>query len=948
MLSLCRSIATAALAVLFVPGMVSAQSSSEIFGRVTDSSGGVVPGVTVTLSGPSLITPQSTVSLESGAYRFPSIPIGLYTVTFELPGFKRFVRENVRVETGFIAEINARMEVSTVEETVTVSAASPVVDTRSTTTGQTFNRDMLERIPSARDPWVMLEQTPGIIMTQQNVGGNKSGQQSTFVAHGTGNNEVWNVDGGNITDMAASSSSLYFDFDAFEEIQVQTGGSDASVQSSGVSINLVTKSGGNTMRGSSRFYLVDNNLQGSNITPELKAQGAGFGNPVKNIKDYGFEIGGPVVKNKMWYWGSAGFNDIEVGVVGFTVPGGDPNNPDDLFTDLTTLKTYNAKTQYQWNRSNKSTFLYFFNDKKRNARDASPTRPPETTYRQTAPVHNFKFSHQWIPTNRLTMEFSGFSMPNGGFKLLFHEDDLATVQAATDLITLQNWRSNQSQEFTRPQKEARVDGNYFLTRLLGGDHATKFGLGYRDTPFGQASVRGGGATARFSNGAPVEATLYRNQNTETALMQVSGYVQDAYTRGRLTINAGLRYDYQDDEALPSTIDANAMIPELLPAVNFAGADAPMAFSNWSPRVAATYDLSNDGKTVVKGNYAVYWGTGITTASSLNPLGEVSLRFPWNDSNGDTFVQRNELDLTRILNRSGNYDPANPSSPVSSTVIDPNFKNDRTDEFSVGVERELMPNFGVGAAYIYRSYPDYENFTTTNGVRSEDYVPVTFTANCGNSSCDQPSYTVTYYQLPFTLPGGGTRRNADRTRVYNGLELTARKRFSNRWMLNASANIQSTVYNYGGPNVSYQDPTNIAQRDGAQTGTQNARWIGKLTGLYVLPWHDIGVSGFLNMRQGYPFTPVILSPTRTGGIGTANVEIYHSGEKRYDDFYQLDMRIEKQFTFGKTKWAAAFDVFNVLNSNVVLGRTAQQNSTRANNVTEVLAPRVARFGVRLNF
>jgi hypothetical protein len=131
------------------------------------------------------------------------------------------------------------------------------------------------------------------------VGGNKSGQQSTFVAHGTGNNEVWNVDGGNITDMAASSSSLYFDFDAFEEIQIQTGGSDASVQSSGVSINLVTRSGGNKLRGSSRFYVVDNNFQGDNITDELRAQGAGFGNPVKNIKDYGFEIGARIVKNKM-------------------------------------------------------------------------------------------------------------------------------------------------------------------------------------------------------------------------------------------------------------------------------------------------------------------------------------------------------------------------------------------------------------------------------------------------------------------------------------------------------------------------------------------------------------------------------------------------------------------------------------------------------------------------
>ena len=948
MLSLCRSIVAATLAVLFVPGLVSAQSSSEIFGRVTDSTGGVVPGVTVTLSGPSLITPQSTISLESGAYRFPSIPIGLYSVTFELPGFKRFVRENVRVETGFIAEINARMEVSTVEETVTVSAAGPIVDTRSTTTGQTFNREMLERIPSARDPWVVLEQTPGIIMNQQNVGGNKSGQQSTFIAHGTGNNEVWNVDGGNITDMAASSSSLYFDFDAFEEIQIQTGGSDASVQSSGVSINLVTRSGGNVLRGSSRFYLVDNDFQGDNITDTLRAQGAGFGNPVKNIKDYGFEIGGPIVKNKVWYWGSAGYNDIEVGVVGFTVPGGDPTNPDDLFTDLTKLKTYNAKTQFQWNRTNKSTLLYFFNDKVRNARGASPTMPPETTFRQTAPVHNIKGSHQWIPTNRLTMELQGFSMPNGGFKLLFHEDALADVQTATDLVTGQTWRSNQSNDNRRPQQEVRLDGNYFLSNLFGGDHATKFGVGYRDTPFGFSSVRGGGATARFSNGTPIEATLYRNSNTETALKQISGYVQDAYSKGRMTINAGLRFDYQDDRALSSSVPANAMIPELLPAVNFAGADAGIQFYDWSPRLGVTYDLSNDGKTVIKGNYAVYWGTGISTAASLNPVGEVSLRFPWNDLNRDSFVQRNELDLTRILNRTGNYDPANPSSPVSSTTIDPNFTNDRTDEFSIGVERELMENFGVGAAYIYRTYPDYENFTTTNGVRSEDYVPVTFTANCGNSTCDQPSYTVTYFQLPFTLPGTGTRRNADRTRVYNGLELTARKRFSNRWMLNASANVQSTVYNYGGPNVSYQDPTDIAKLDGAQTGTANARWVGKLTGLYVLPWYDIGVSGFLNMRQGYPFNRYILSPSRTGGIGTANVDIDRWGDVRLDNFYQVDMRLEKQFTFGRTKWAAAFDVFNLLNSNVVLGRTAQQNSTRANFVTEVLAPRVARVGVRLNF
>lgn len=948
MLSIVRLVAMAALAIVLSSGVARAQAGGEIFGRVSDASGATMPGVSVTISGPALITPQTTTSLDSGAYRFPGIPVGLYTVTFEIPGFNRLVRENVRIETGFNAEINARLDVSSVQETVTVSAAGPVVDTRSTTTGQTFNREMLERIPSARDPWVVLEQTPGIIMNQQNVGGNKSGQQSTFIAHGTGNNEVWNVDGGNITDMASSSSSLYFDFDAFEEIQVQTGGSDASVQSSGVSVNLVTRSGGNTLRGSSRFYVVDNNLQGDNITPELKAQGAGSGNPIKNIKDYGFEVGGPILRNKLWYWGSAGLNDIAVGVVGFTNPGGDPGNPDDLFTDVTNLTTYNAKLQYQWAPSNKSTFLYFFNDKVRNARGASPTSPPETTFRQTAPVHNFKGSHQWIPNNRMTVEFQGFSMPNGGFRLNFHEDSLIDVQSTIDLATNMNGRSNQMNENRRPQTELRADANYFLTNLLGGDHATKFGVGYRDNPVGFTAIRGGRARARFRNGVPVEADLYRDSNTEASLQQIYGYLQDSYTRGKLTVNAGVRVDYQDDEALPSSVPANPIIPDLLPAVQFAGADSGVTFLDVSPRLGVTYDLTGDGRTILKGNYAIYWGTGISTAASVNPVSEVTLRFPWNDLNGDRFVQRNELDLTRRLSLTGNYDPANPSSPRSSTTVDPNLKNDRTTEFSVGVERELMANFGVGASYIYRQYPDYENFTVVPGVNAADYVPVTFTAPCTSVACTDPSYTVTYYQLPYTRPGGGFRRNADRTRKYHGLELTARKRFSDRWMLNASANFQSTRYFYGGPDVSYQDPTDIAMLDGAQTGTANAKWLGKVTGLYVLPWHDIGVSGFFNMRQGYPFNRYLLSPSRTGGIGTANVDIDRWGDVRYDTFSQLDMRVEKQFTFGRTKWAVALDVFNVMNSNVVLAREDQMNSTRANFVEEVLAPRVARIGLRLNF
>src|SRR5262249_6366617 len=376
-------------------------------------------------------------------------------------------------------------------------------------------------------------------------------------------------------------------------------------------INLVTKSGGNTLRGSGRLYIVDDNLQGNNITPALQTQGAGSGNPIQNIKDYGLEVGGPIMRNRAWFWGAAGYQDIRVGVVGFVSPGGDPNNLNHLITDLTKLKTYNAKGQYQWSSSNKSTFLYTMNDKSRGSRDAGPFNPIETTFKQIAPVHVYKGSHQWIPRNTLTLEAQFMTMPDGGFLLDVQDPSLTSVQASFDIATQMNGRSARRQDNRRPQKELRGDGNYLLAGALGGDHAIKFGVGWRDTPFGFTGTRGGGATARFTNGVPTEAYLYRDSNTETGLYQVFGYLQDAYTRGRLTINAGIRFDLNDDEALASHIDANPLIPDILPAVDFAGADSGVTFKDWSPRVGVTYNLRGRGKTVLKGNYAVYWGTGIT-------------------------------------------------------------------------------------------------------------------------------------------------------------------------------------------------------------------------------------------------------------------------------------------------------------------------------------------------
>jgi hypothetical protein len=312
-------VASALVLLLGTTSAVAQQQTGEIFGKATDTSGAVLPGATVTVAGPALIQPRVAITSETGTYRVPELPIGAYTVTFELAGFRTMAMQDIRITIGFRAQINASMELSTVQETVTVSGASPLVDTREVGTSSTFDLETMQNIPSARDPWVMLERAPGIFMDRANVGGNQSGQQSGYISRGssTGNNK-WSIDGVDITDMAATGASpIYYDFDMLEEMQVTTGGADVTQQTGGVGINLVTKSGTDRLKGNARYLVTDDSMQGDNITPELKAQGAGSGAPIQNIKDYGFDVGGPIMKSKLWYWGSYGTQDIKTGVVGF-------------------------------------------------------------------------------------------------------------------------------------------------------------------------------------------------------------------------------------------------------------------------------------------------------------------------------------------------------------------------------------------------------------------------------------------------------------------------------------------------------------------------------------------------------------------------------------------------------------------------------------------------------
>ena len=1022
--------ATAWVAVLaLVLGVATAGAQSqtgEIFGRVTDESGAVLPGVTVTLTGPSVLQPLIATTSETGSYQFPRLTVGSYNLKFELAGFKTIIQEKIELTVGFSAQISPQLGVSAVQEVVTVTSETPVVDTRQTGTRETFTLEQLQSIPSARDPWVILQQTAGIAMDRENIGGNMSGQQSNYVSRG-GNptNNKWSLDGVDITDMSATGASpAYYDFDSFQEMTINTGGVDVTQQTGGVGINLVTKSGSDKFRGSSRFFLTDESVQANNIDDDLRRQGATSGNPIQNIKDYGFEMGGPISRGRAWVWGGFGKQTVDVGVVGFYKPSAecqalkttsvalassiDAVN-ECLNTDRTLLQQTNLKAEVQLFKGNRLSVFNNFNKKERNARGASDLNPIETTTPQkavdksfgkylwnTGPNPTYKLGNQWVVSDRLLLDLQYAHIGNN-FTLGLQSPDLRTTQPTFVVSTGMNGRSAAESVFIRPVNSLTFNSTYFLPAVFGADHSFKFGGYWRDSNTTSINHTGGYATVRFPTAAdndcpalaaanPTDPTrwchvdLTRDGNSVYDLLNYAAYVQDTITKGRTTLQLGLRYDYNRDKAMPSSIVANPLGGPWLPGIDFPGADPGVAFNDFSPRLGLTYNLTGDGRTLARANYARYFGQvgngGV--ASTINPVGSTTLRYPWTDANRNQVAEDGEIVLSATpLSASTNWSAANPANTVSANSVDPNLKNDTTDEFILGLDREIGRGFAVGANYIYRKYGNFQWNDRTN-FTSDDWVPLSFTPTTGCQGADglrteaSRCPTVTYYEPTIQQPTVITLSNVPGyERVFSGIELTGRKRMSSRWMMNTSFTYNTTDVHFnefaGGANQASgtagtipisEDPTNRAVRDGGQydyltSGSGignvyvNARWLFKLSGLYELPY-SINVSGFYNARQGYPFEQGILSPSRQRGAGTVFVVLDEVGELRLPNYHNVDLHVERPVSIANVKFVPSLDVFNVTNSNTVQAIRGTQNATNANQIQAIVAPRVVRFGVRMTW
>jgi hypothetical protein len=970
-----RGAGIVAIALLFASGIAFGQAQTgNVYAKVVDEQGAALPGVSVTLTGVS--APLTQVTNLNGEVRFLALSPDVYTLDFNLKGFTRITRKNVVVAVGKNTEINVTLKLATVQESVVVTGESPLLDTRKTGAQTTVSQVELHDVPTARDPWVVLATAPGVQIDRVNVGGSESGQQSQYVGKGSSLYQgTWSIDGVNLTDMAATGgSAIYYDYDSMAEINMSLGGSDASVQTPGVQVNVVTKRGTNDIHGSARAYYETKNWSSSNTPDELLHQtvGAGSGNQVNQLQDYGIEAGGPAVKDILWLWGSYGRQQIDL----LTASG---------IPDRTTLMDYGFKLNAQAVPENNFSASYLYADKQKLGRNASATRPAEAAWDQTGPskIYKIEDSHVFSPN---IFASASYSRLIGGFQLVSpgqgqrYQDDNGVYH-----------NSYLGEYIRRPQTQVNFTPSFFLRTGEVG-HEIKAGFVYRTTPWStQLTVPTGiVGTAASNYGLDYDvAGFARDYFSQNELHTYSGYLQDTLTVGKLTAQVGVRYDYQWGTVPEGSIGCCNYSATDWPQVPLTAltlpATEPLIWKDWQPRVGLTYALGNEGKTLLKASYARFANQlgGNSSPLGVNAAGAAGvtyLYYPWNDANGNHHVDPGEVDFSGGPVIWYNWDPNCPNCVDQSVdKLDYGMKTPKTDEYILSAEHELMPAFVVGVAGTYRRMSDfYYSGGPPTSVGGRLNADGTRLLNPSDFTCTQqgpypvpnsdPQYVNVCNPTTAGVWGNG-RLYTTRPGYYQdywGIDFSATKRYSDKWM--ARFNFTYADWKQHGVAEGQIDPANLqggTETDGGIVAPQsvssgksgiflNSRWQGTLSGMYTFPY-DFNLSTSLYAREGYPNAYYVLLPSsNTPGTSSLYYQLGDMNTTRLNAVFEWDLGIAKVLRVGPASVTLQLDIFNLLNRNTVLQRQARVRSTmtttdsRDNNIIEVQSPRIFRVGARISF
>ncbi len=719
----------------------------------------------------------------------------------------------------------------------------------------------------------------------------------------------------------------------------------------------------NRFTGTAHLRFLDQRLQWDNLSPALKAEGAGLGSPIHRMTDAELEAGGPIRRDRAWFQASVSRATDTIGLIGFYVPAclgfdgsliaGAADRADCLQPDVTTTTAIGMELQWRWAPAHLSTLVWGVSDRRKPNRGASAYMRPEATTRQSSHswARPLRVQHQWVVSGR-TVADATFTLRDTSVILGFQDPGLADVQGSYDRYTLVASRSATESEYRRPAWDVVVTGATRRDRWLGGSHDIEIGAEAGGAADRRRERTGGGAVAVFDSrsgsAVPYQARMVRDGVTDLSQRQVSVFVQDTYERGRLTIGAGLRLDRQDDEAGAAAISASPILPDLLPAVHFAGADSGVVYNDVSPRLGVGWDVGGDGRTVIGAAFTRHVGKDNHSSAPLQPTGQTRLVYWWDDADGDGLIDRDELDFARGLaaTPTSNYDAANPASVRAPAMVDPGLRNTVVDEWSLRVERELARQLTLRVGYVGRKTHRVQRTFPVDSdgslVSSETFAPVVWTPTSCAAGAECPA--VTYFERSEALPAGTVLRNDGEYGWRHAVDVVLHKRMARGWMLDASARWETSAWHFPRPTFDYTDPTNLALTNGAEDPALGARWVVEVAGTARLPW-GVVMSGLATARDGAPYERGITTPNR-GALGSTVVDLKTFGSERYPAVVRVDVRLERRFAAGRVEVVPAVDVCNLLNANTVLARNRVQNTPSANHVTRLLAPRAVRLELDL--
>jgi hypothetical protein len=968
--------------VLCTPALVRAQSA--FTGVVRDTSGAVLPGVTVEAASDALIEKtRSVITDASGGYRLVDLRPGTYTLTFSLEGFSTVRREGIELSSDFTMTINADMRVGALEETLTVTGAAPTVDVQSTTKSQVLNREALDAIPTGRTIQGMGQLITGVNLNQPDVGGSRAMQQTYMSAHGAGASQTTvQVDGLHVNGLDVDGAvQNYFNSSMSQEMVYTTSGAGADVAGGGIRLNQIPRDGGNTINGSLFLGYQNESFQSDNITDELLARNITTADGIEKLYNIEGAVGGPIMKDKVWYFVSARnfvLNTLPagsfIGVPGSATANRAPLPSDERGVDAQDIKSVQARIVWQISQKNK---FAIYNDRIAKNRGAAMTAgldPATASQVWNSPIYTVgtaKFTS--AISNRLLFE-TGFSTNYERYNVIY-QDGLARDPFTPEWYTMINkqdqtlgtqWNAAATQSGMLPDRFAVMASLSYVT----GSHNVKFGVQDTWGKYRYWRNANGDLRAIFRNGVPFQATIL---NTTLAYQDnldadLGLFAQDSWTFKRLTLNYGARWEYFASSVSEATSPAGRFVPER----SFDRIEMP-TWKSIAPRMGVVYDLFGNQKTALKFSLGKYMQAGTTGfAGSYNPLALLTQNVTWTDLNGDyipqgqrgcTYLQAGcELNLAQLPSGFGARNLGVPSPDITRMY---------NVETAVSIQHELFPRVSVTAGWYHREYFNLRR--RTNVLRTfADWNQFTVFSPIDGSP-------ITYYTVkPEKLSAVSNVDDVapDRTMKYNGFEYNFNMRLPRGINLFGGGMSERILANVCDE---LADPNRLLYCDQSQTGvpfrTQSFQslpgYVFGTTAQYALT----GISGPSGITTNNPpngastvwqitrnTTYAASHPCVAAGSCTAgqrinpniseaslNVPLVAPQTEFGDRINQLDVNVTKMFRIGRLSIQPKLDIFNLLNVAPVYSVRSLLFGTAAYmQPNQVLNPRTMQIGAVMRF